>query len=73
MISYRDLSPEELAGIQSLAHDFPDQVALTSYAKLEPQQVALTAWGTLQQCERINLDVTRSFIQTYAGATSHAH
>lgn len=73
VISYRDLSPDELDTLGSLVRDFPDQVALTSYAKLEPHQVALTAWGTVQYCDGVDVDATRSFIQDHAGNTAHAH
>ena len=73
VISYRDLAPAELATLESVERDFPDQVALTPYAKLAPHELALTAWGTLQRCDGVDAGIVRGFIEAHAGDTSHAH
>ncbi|MGH8908031.1 MAG: DUF3105 domain-containing protein [Egibacteraceae bacterium] len=66
VISYRDISADDLSALQSVEREFPDQIALTPYANLQPGQVALTAWGILQRCDRVDPGVVRSFIETYA-------
>jgi Protein of unknown function (DUF3105)/Caspase domain len=42
-----------------------DKLVLAPYSRLQTNGVALTAWRNLEICQRVNLDVVRTFVDDY--------
>ena len=71
VVSYRDLPEADIRLLETIAGGHPQRVAVTPYGALEPGQIALTAWGTVQRCDRVDVDAIAAFIDARSGTGGH--
>ena len=71
VVTYHDLPAADIRLLETIASGHPELVAVTPYGALEPGQVALTAWGTVQRCDRVDVDAITAFIDAHSGTGGH--
>lgn len=68
VVTYRDLTDDELAVLADVAAEYEDRVAVTPYERLEPGVVVMAAWRTMQRCDGVDRDTIAAFVEEHAAS-----